>query len=407
VTAIPPGRGRWVLTIHKRSFTDQAWTQTLIAEVNEARGRRLEVAWNKPASLTFTLDGNSPAAALVAELETDVRAWRWDEPSGQDVCLFRGLVTAAEDQLTEQSATVTFTAVDYLAMLDRRLITQTLNLTADDQDDIAAQLIGFRASASDGTSFAPGDYLPIRPVRAYPDGTLARPLSGVVRDRTYLGSQAVGQALADLAAVISGFDFALQPAPHSLSEEWDQVRVYFPSQGVARNDVALIYGATVATLTRSNTSTNYANYQRALGNNSGGGPQSFGEAWNGDANDVTRIPIGLWQTGGNWADVKDNASLLQKAQGDLNLSGALVPTYTVGLTPGTYTWGRPNVGDTVPLIVQRGRLDIDTTVRVMGISFDIGEDGNEDVILTLGRPAMPLTELIVRPTRDINAIARR
>jgi hypothetical protein len=173
--------------------------------------------------------------------------------------------------------------------------------------------------------------------------------------------------------------------------------------------VSLVYGGSVSALTRYVASSSYANFQRALGDSSGltGTAQNAAEAWNADSNDVTRLPIGLWMTGANWADVSDPNTLNEKAQGDLALSGQLVPSYTVTLTPGVYTWGSPRLGDTVPLIVQRGRLDVNTTVRVVGIAYAIGDDGQEDVTLTLGRPAAAFSELLTRPTRDVNAIVRR
>ena len=44
------------------------------------------------------------------------------------------------------------------------------------------------------------------------------------------------------------------------------------------------------------------------------------------------------------------------------------------------------MGDVVPLIVQSGRLNVNTNVRVVGITYAIGDDGQEDVTLTVGRP---------------------
>ena len=162
-TPIPPGRGRWRLTLHRRQFADASWQSTLISELPDARGRRLDQQLNTSAQLTFTLDGLSDSAKLVQELACDVVAWRWNEASGADVPYFRGIISQAEDQLTEQSHTVTFTAHDYLAMLSRRFVTSTMTFAATDQDTIAASLVqAARATVSTaGTAFSPGSYVPL------------------------------------------------------------------------------------------------------------------------------------------------------------------------------------------------------------------------------------------------------
>jgi hypothetical protein len=130
--------------------------------------------------------------------------------------------------------------------------------------------------------------------------------------------------------------------------------------------------------------------------------------WNADANDIGRMPVGLWMDSENASDVNQIATLQQKAAGDLATAGVLVPSYTVTARPGWYRPGRPNLGDTVPLVLRTGRLDVSGTVRVLGVNYAISDDGaGEDVELTLGRPARTLTALFVDARRDIDALARR
>lgn len=109
----------------------------------------------------------------------------------------------------------------------------------------------------------------------------------------------------------------------------------------------------------------------------------------------------------NAADVSIQATLDDKAQGDLALNGILTPTYALGLRPNAYSWGNPNMGDVVPLIIQAGRLNVNTTVRVLGFTYDIGDDGQEDVTLTVGRPAVTLPQLIGPSRQDVAALTRR
>ncbi len=58
-------------------------------------------------------------------------------------------------------------------------------------------------------------------------------------------------------------------------------------------------------------------------------------------------------------------------------------------------------------MVRSGRLDVSAAVRVVGFAYDIGDDGDENVGLTVGRPVRTLTQLINAPVADVNALARR
>ena len=125
----------------------------------------------------------------------------------------------------------------------------------------------------------------------------------------------------------------------------------------------------------------------------------FSEAWNDDADDVTVVPVGLWQRAESASDVSIQSTLDDQAAGDLAYSGVLIPSYTLGLRPGTYHEGFVNMGDTVPLVIRSGRLDVTGSVRVVGFAFDIGEDGAEDVTLSVGRPLTSLVDMMRRRGR--------
>ena len=408
---VPAGRGRWRFTVHSRQFTSSASSNSrLLAELTDATSRRVDQQWCAPATLTFSVDGHSAAAAQVAELQTEVMAWRWDDQTGGDVAVFRGPVTQSQDTLSEQAHTVSFTCHDYLAMFARRIMIRTLSVTQMEQDMIAYNLLvqSQNVTAANGTSLNPGAYLPLGMSWVNPDNSnRGAGVPSVPRDRTYLPQTVYFDAFDQLAKVIGGFDYDVQPAT---GPGVDYLRIFYPAQGVARSDLAFVYGSTVASLTRSVDSGDYANYWRVLGNNGSSDPaaaQLASEAFNTDANNVGQVPVGLWQSGDNQADVSIQTTLDQTAQGNLALSGVLTPTYTLGLRPDAYTWGNPNMGDTVPLIVQSGRLNVNAAVRVLGLTFDIGDDGQEDITVTVGRPSTTLADLLRANNRDVNALTRR
>jgi hypothetical protein len=408
------GHGGWRTTVHRRQYTSGPFPRdTLISELPDARSRKLTQAWNKPAVYSFTLDGHSPTAKAVTELSCDVIAWRWNDAQQRDIPMFRGPVVQSQDTLSEQTATVVFTAQDYLAMLARRFWTgtSTFGWAGFDQDTIASGIISQAGNVADstGVSFSPGSFLPLTVELLDPGGN-NRGLSGQIRTRTYQAQTPYLTSLDQLANVINGFDYDVLPGGGGAS--LDSVRLFYPYQGVQRTDVQLMYGTTVAAMTRSLNSADYANYQRTIGNNGTATPnaaQLIGEAYNSDTNNVTVASQGLWMDGDNVSDVSVAQTLNDHANGNLNRSAVIVPSYSVQLRPGWYDpMVGPNMGDVVPLIVNEGRLALNTTVRVLGIDYAVSDDVlGEDVTLTLGRPDVTIADIFSASAADVDALARR
>jgi hypothetical protein len=426
---VPPGRGRWRLTLHRRDFNPINTTTIqalLISDLPRARSRKLVQAWCQPASLTFDVDGAAPEAALISELAHDVIAWRWDDTNGVDVPVFRGVVSGSQDQLDESAHVVTFTCLDYLALLARRYITNPAGVTwtSLDQDVLVTNLLNAATGATTGAgaSLSPGSLFPLSWSMVNPGG-YSRSASGQIVTRTYQAGQSIGQAIDELAkcGTPGGFDYAVIPNPGNYGNGWaamaDGFQIYYPSQGVTRTDVALVYGANVAKVQRQITSDDYGNYWYSLGNNqsaSAGTAAFYADQANADASGTV---VGLWadvDTGN--ADVILAATLQQRVAGDLNRMGVLIPTYTLTLRPGSWYLSGPggavrngfaNMGDTVPLVVKHGRLNVNTTVRVMGITYNIGDDGDENVDLVVGRPITTFADVLGGPASDVEALLRR
>jgi hypothetical protein len=329
-----------------------------------------------------------------------VIAWRWDDTQGFDVPMFRGIVGQSEDQIADAHV-VTFTCHDYAAMLGRRFNQAAIAITSADQDDIVNTLLTAATSGqthgTGNTPFGAASYLPLARMLCNPDGT-TRGLSATLRQRNYNAQTAMLQAVGDLAAVQGGFDFDVLPIGMP-DHQTDALRVFYPSQGVTRSSPVLNYGGTVAAVTRTIASDDYANYVRYVGNN------VWGDYANADASGTT---VGEWARPENASDVTIAATLVEQAAGEVMYLGVLTPAYTVTLRPGVYYAGLFNMGDTLPLVIKSGRLNIPgTPARVISLTFDIGDDGNEDVAVGLGRPVKPLTALIGRNATDIDALARR
>lgn len=411
VAPAPTGRGIWRVTLHNRQWTSNTNARSsIVAELNGARSRRLEEKLNAPSNFTFTIDGRSDAAALIRELQHDVYAWRWDDRQGVDFPSFRGIVAQTEDVLSEQVHTLNVTCHDYLSVMARRYLTQPYNWLNVNQDTIASYLVavaGSQSVSSSGVSFLPGSFLPLSVAFRNPDGTPRSQGVGVPsRDRNYVAQSSIGSMFDELAHVSAGFDYGLVYVAMTSPVGSDLLGVYFPTQGVLRTD-PLEYGSTLAGVTRSVNSADFANYVRVVGDNTSGdasAPQLFAEARTPDAN---ALPLGLWQATENASDVSDVATLQQQADGSLARSSVLVPSYSLTLAPDVYYRDGFNMGDTVPVVIKSGRLNVNTAVRIVARTFDISDDGTENVALTVGRPLTSLRDMLTAASADIDALARR
>jgi hypothetical protein len=245
--------------------------------------------------------------------------------------------------------------------------------------------------------------------RTNPDGTARPASSGIIRDRTYTGGKSIGEAIVDMTGISQGVDISVEAAADV--DGLDRLRVWFSGRGELRDDLALVYGTTVASLTRSINSQTYANYARVLGQGDAtqGAPQLIAEQWSQEAGSAGgTFPVGLWPTVDQQPDVSILSTLQARADGLVDTMGVLTPSYSLVLRPGWFRPGRPDLGDTVPLIVAAPpRLNVSTTQRVTALNYVIGDDGQEDVELTVGRPALPLSAAFTALRRDIGALARR
>lgn len=400
---------RWRVTLHRRAFTaGLTWEASLITELPNARSRRLEQKLNDSATFTFTLDGHAPEAALVEEMRTEVMVWRDSVP------YFRGIVAQSQDSISETVHTCTYTAHDYFSMVQRRYLNKPL--VAGDpgisQDLWLVVLLDAAVNlhAADGSSFLPGSFLPLEVQTVAGDGT-PRGQGGPNRVRSYEAGAAVGKLIQDMSAVINGFDFDVSPSGADMGNTDDHLRVFFPAAGQIRTE-PLEYGAALSTVSRSVNSADYSNLWRVIGNSGASdAPQLAAEIWNDDAIWNPDAPVGTWQNVENASDVSDRGTLAEHAAGALSKSGVLIPSYTLGLRPGAYEHDAFNMGDTVPLVIRSGRLNVtpDTggTVRILARSFDISDDSTEDVSLTVGRPLTSLVDMMTATAADVNALARR
>jgi hypothetical protein len=316
-----------------------------VAELTAARSRRLDFALDDDAKVGWSMPGRHPQTALIDEIENDIVVAR------DGVALFRGRINGSDDTISANVHTSTFAAVDYRGLLARRILWpgSATTFAATDQAGIAARLIAdSQALGTLGIS------------------TTVSP-TGVVRDRTYTVGSTIGDLIAALGRTINGFDWDISPTL--------ALRVFYPARGTATPTFVAEYGRNVTDVRRTVASGDFANAIRFSG----------ADAVPATTRSVTPGPEGRWERQLGNPDLTTPASIAEQADGAIVRVSSIVPSYAMTLTPGTWSPSMVWLGDTVRLLVRSGRLDVNTTTRVVGVSIDVSDDGNEKVSLQLGR----------------------
>lgn len=395
-----PGLPRWKFELYPRRFGGNVGRAAL-TDIPMARSRRLTRQLNGPTQLSFSLDGHHRVAALMRELEQDVEAHRYNSATGSFEPMFNGCITSSQDVLSEQRHTVNVNCWDYITVLRRRFYTRwpPLNYANQPQNTIVNNLLAEAQAPTTSTGLPLGNagHLGLTAQHLNTSGQ-AQPS----RDRVYPPGTNLGEAIENLAEVVNGFDYDMAP-----STVWSgMLRTFFPYKGVDRPNFPLVYGATVSSVSRSINASEYTNYARVIGQSEEGQPQRYGEAWNANINLATS-GAGLWMESDSASDVNITATLVEKAQGIIGRKGILQPAYSLGLRPGAWYPGAFEVGDACPLRIQSGRLNVNTWVRILGITWVIGDEGQEDVEVDVGRPVQGFVNLLRYNDRRVAALERR
>jgi hypothetical protein len=403
-TEAPDGRVWRIMTCWRGTMANRG---QMVTELTEAHARKAHFDLYGPSTVECVIDGRSSQLAGLQELSQDLLLYRWNPLTARYECLFRGPIGRSQDTISETTHTVNLNASDYRAMLQRCITNQARVWTQADQASIAWTFMQYFAAGAG----APWDLGLNNQGVVNPDGTYHGATTGVLRDRTYTGAEKVGDMLDNLSQVINGFDYSL--------EAWDplnaggapwitaQFYLWYPQRGIAKTFVAE-YGSSVGSLTRTVNSVDFGNWIRNDGQNNEDGSPLFATA----LGDVMANPQlhaeGLWQLAFSHSDVSDQTTLQQQATGQLALSSILQPSYTVVLVPGAWNarsdcW----LGDSIALRVRSGRLSVDTAIRIIQVDFDVDDNGQERIALTVGRSAVTFSQVMADRQSQIDALTRR
>ena len=320
--------------------TSRKWTRTL----------------NRPDSFTVQLDGRSDLTAAMAELETDLFIRR------DGVALSRLRVAVPSQSLTPAAHHVTIPAFDYTWILESRLLAAgdtVLHQAAQDQADIAWRLVNATQGRSGGA---------LGVTQGTHGFTAGAGNTGVVRDRDYEAGDVIAKRLAELAAVIGGFDYEIDAAL--------KLQVYYPTKGQSIGRI-LDFGGAVTSLDVSGNAAGFANVVYVQGSDK---VLPVYQATAGVGTDAR----GRWEDTFSYSTVSEQATIQQKADGLLAERSRIPRSYKFKMRRGA--WGGPaqlDTGDTVRIMAKSGPgLQVNATARVMAITVALDEHGDEDVEVT-------------------------
>jgi len=382
----------------------------MVAELTEARSRKVHLDLLNPATAECSIDGRSPQMAQVQELSQDLVFYRFDQVAGGYRVMFRGPFGHSVDTVSETTHTVALTSADYQAMLNRMPLAAPHTWSQLDQGWITYYLLNQVTSG-----FPPGSMSTqgLQWGSVYnPDGTvLASVATGVLRDRTYTGAEKIGDAVNKLSQVINGFDWEITPVDPlagTIGGMAGTVNLWYPQRGTNKTYVAE-YGGTVEHFTRVVDSTDFANWVRMDGQQDADGNPIFAISTTDILNNPQLYPEGLWQAGESLSpDTSQSATLQQQADGWLAFHSQIVPSYSLTLRPGAWISYRDCwLGDAIEVRLRSGRLNVDTAQRILAIDFDIDDNGVERISLTVGRTVQDYGDITQAMQNRLDALSRR
>lgn len=329
-----------------------------------ATSRKYTAKLIDPSEVSFGIDARHEQAAAIGELTTDIHVLWTPDSGGTTRELERCRVAGPQDTGNPDTHGLTISGLDYAAVLKGRqlLSSSTLTYTGVDQAQIAWSLI------AETQARAGGDL-------GIAKGWASSTPTGLINTRTFAPGDNIGDKITELSQTVPGYDWAIVPT----SASGLAMQLWYPQRGIARGAV-LEYGGAVTDFSRSFDPSTYGNCLRYTG-----------------ADGLTavelEVPDMATRAEGRWERVFGDTTLLtqgalqDRAEWQLAQLLAAGPTYTLTLQRGV--WEGPDqmwLGDPVQLLINSGRLAVNTSLRIYELAFDIDDDGGEAVQVTLGGP---------------------
>lgn len=327
-----------------------------------ATGWKLTAKQSDASSLSFDIDARTDEAAVIRELVDDL--WLWCDALPNPVT--RGRITQSTDTFDDAGHKVSFSAVDYRGVLDRRICWDdwTLKRTSYDPALDGWQLIQQAQAEPGGNLGIARGTLPTDPVS--------------IASITHQPGNSVKSEIDANAKLDPGFDWDISP----VGELGLQANFWRAGRGRV-TDAVLEYGPS-GYPGRQVDSAAFGNAVRLPGGTDAANAQL--PPVRKDAADIATRPEGRWDLA-----VQDNATFTTSAAGQARAAwelnhAVMQPSYTFAVRDGD--WAGPQdywVGDTVTLQIKSGRLLIEEPLPVVQMDLTGSVDRtNPTLSVTLG-----------------------
>jgi hypothetical protein len=339
----------------KQTWIAQTVEGQSLGELSLARDRGLSFDLRGAATAKFQMDGRMKQGWDLAELATDLLVVRGSE------LIFRGRLGSTDDTLDANRHMTSWSAVDYRGLLGGRIDPSGRTYEGWNQDDIGWNLVSIAQQGAGGQ------------LGITRGGSHAAP---VARAEVVDSDTPIDKVLDRFQDYENGFEYWIDPQLQYQAATW---------RGVEHADFPLVWGTTVTELRRSYDTGRYANWVRVRGGRPEGETEAAEFYADRAASNLASLREGRIARVVNNSELKDQG--LVNAAADQLLADSLNPpaAYSVKLSPGI--WGGPAdcwLGDSLPLIIRSGRLNIAATARVSQLDLDTDENGIETVSLTVG-----------------------
>lgn len=321
-----------------------------VQEINDYTVWRLDNNLDDGCNITFAARGDTLAARLITELETDVWVYRL----GQLVQRFR--VTSVEQVWqSDGETTIDVTGICYRRILRSRLVRTPLLFTAQTQGQIIADLIA-HAQAADGGNLG------------ITYGALE---STIVRDREYQVGANIWDAITEMTRVEDGIAWDID----SDLELSVRLQTDFPTV-----TTPIVLGATARRLARPSSAEQFANATIVTGNTAATAPEIA------QSPTITTDPRGRWERFVSVAAESEQAALAERAQGILNESLSPVSVWQAEMIPSRYFGDiELNIGQFCTVI----RPGTGQAIPVQVIARSISQTAEGDVLVTVSAIELP------------------
>jgi murein DD-endopeptidase MepM/ murein hydrolase activator NlpD len=377
----------WQLTLLSGATADPStWLEQ--SDLTAATGKKVSIFLDQPHEISFSMNGQHPEAALVEELMSDVVASFDDGTGTGQQRLVRARVGPSSDTGDETSVTCNFRALSYRDVLNRRILYSNVSygsLYTGGLEAIGWDLIT-RCMSPDGGNLGI--------TRGTTGGTSAAGAANAAIDLE--AGMVIAEQLQKAFDETTGYDWDI--TADLVFQTYLRPRRVVPPTGTVLAPTfggrfLLDYGGSVARYERTVDPSEYANAVRVTGGTPQSPPGGYViPAQTAQAAELTesgafpngQLRQGRWDRQYSDADIFSTARALERAQQLVADSQVVTPTYTLTLKPGM--WHGPAdmwVGDECPVVIQHGRLNVDTVGLVTSLVADIDDNGGDTVTVTV------------------------